>query len=146
MIEVILPAVNKTFLLLLMVVGLCSCTGTEHDICSSLAIWFPLKSSSTTTCCWERWFVLQIMAVIWKQSKTHPLITFVYLDFLLSFLEPKTFIYIFFIFLISTCAVASTVGHGYMGCATKQYPWSGFRAIWTVWDEERYLLYMLPLL
>lgn len=40
LIEIILPTVNKTFFFLL-VVGLCSFTGTEQGICGSWAIWFP---------------------------------------------------------------------------------------------------------
>ena len=48
-----------------------------------------LKSSSTTTYCSAKWLALQITVVIWEQFQTHPLITFVYLNFLFSFLEPN---------------------------------------------------------
>lgn len=40
LIEIILPTVNKTFFLLV-VVALCSLTGTEQDISGTSAIWFP---------------------------------------------------------------------------------------------------------
>lgn len=60
------------------------------------------------------------VVVIWEQLQTHPLITFVCLDFLFSFLESNK-CRVFF-----TCTVPSIIGHRYLGCTIGQPPRSGF--------------------
>lgn len=60
------------------------------------------------------------VVVIWEQLQTHPLITFIYLDFLFSFLESNK-CRVFF-----TCTVPSITGHRYLSCTIGQPPRSGF--------------------
>lgn len=116
LIEIILPTVNKTFFIIII-----SCwfmfsyrNRAGYLWQSSNLVYFSLslKSSSATTYCSAKWLVLQIITVISEQFKTHPLITFVYLDFLFSLLNLITFFF-------STCA--SMIEHAYIGIYRMHY-------------------------
>lgn len=83
LIEIILPTVNKTFFFIS-----CCCfmlsyrnrAGYFWHLSNLVSLSLSLKSSSTTTHCWAKWLVQQIVLIIWQQLQRYQFITFVYLD------------------------------------------------------------------